>query len=935
MHTYAGRRYSVTILLCIISFLLSGRGGTGSDSPGRICVFTEPKHNYRLIDYVEVLPDSAGDLTIDEVTRATFMPAAATDLPPPVANRWYWGKLRVSNHLPRAERQTEWVLFFSGTWTQLEVYTMDAEGTWSMERNGTFLPPAEKLFAPTTKGNLVKLTLPPGEVTTLYFRGRSERATLVPSFHLYLQTTEVFYDKLLKRKAADALFMGFLGMMFLYNLMLYFFGRDRSFVYYSGYILMMIVYAGYFSNDLTDWFGDHLFSRRPQFYGFFKLSIFLGLMCYLLFIRTFVHLPRLLPGWDRYFRGLVWLGALMMGAYVWVAIASNFSYAMEDRITVAYIVIVIGSCVGLLYPLYRKWNKKGAFVFYGIAALSLGCLLSLLTRVAVPPFTLFWLKAGVIVEVAVFSLGLAYRQRKQVQAREKAVFALRESQLIREKQELEASRLQELTDFKSRFYTNITHEFRTPLTVIMGISEQISGQEKIRELIRRNSKSLLNLVNRLLELGRLEMGAAPINWVHDDIIAYLNYLTESFYSAAEQKNIRFVFYSEVRELMMDFDEEKVLQIVNNLLSNALKFTPPRGKVIVHASTTADDSQTWLKIVVRDTGIGISAQDAEHIFDRYFQASPAGSSSHAGSGVGLALTRELVGVLGGTITVDSAPGRGSEFTVHLPVNNAHQALPAVATADGSAADRPVLLIIEDNRDIVTYLETILGERYSCQHAGDGDTGTELALKLIPDLIVSDVMMPGKDGYEVCETLKADERTSHIPIILLTAKTTPDARIRGLRHGADAYLTKPFDKEELNIRIENLIESRRRLRARYAGAGSVTEATPGTPESREDVFIRKLHDLICERLDEADFGVSELAAAAGLSQMQLYRKIKAITGKTPSRFIRSFRLTRGMVLLRTGEYTVSEIAYRVGFSDPSYFSRTFQQEYKHPPSHYATN
>ncbi|MBB4080838.1 signal transduction histidine kinase/DNA-binding response OmpR family regulator [Lewinella aquimaris] len=933
MCTYAGRRYLITILCCVISLTVNGRGGTGSDGPDRVCVLTDEQHNYRLIDYVGVLPDPDGELTIDGVRQSSFAPAA--DFPSPEANHYYWGKLRVSNRLPRAERQTEWVLYFSGTWTELEVYTADADGNWSVERNGTFLPPAEKPFVPTTKGNLVKLTLPPGEVTTVYFRGRSERVSLAPSFHLYLQTTEVFYDKLLKRKAADALFIGFLGMMFLYNLMLYFFGRDRSFVYYSGYILMMIVYGGYFSDDLSDWFGQYLFPGRPQNYSFFKLSIFLGLMCYLMFIRTFVHLPRLLPRWDRYFRGLIWLGAVMMGVYVWVSIASNHSYAIEDRITVAYIAIVIGSCVGLLFPLYRRWNKQGAFIFYGIAALSLGCLLSLLTRVAVPPFSLFWLKAGVIVEVAIFSLGLAYRQRKQVQAREQAVFALRESKLLQEKQQLEASRLQELTDFKTRFYTNITHEFRTPLTVIMGMSDQISGQEKIKDLIQRNGRNLLNLVNRLLELSRLEMGATPVNWVHDDIIAYLNYLTESFYSAAEQKNIRFVFYSEVRELMMDFDEEKVLQIVNNLISNALKFTPPRGKIIVHASTTVTDTGTQLKLIVRDTGIGISAEDAEHIFDRYFQVTPTEPSPAAGSGVGLALTRELVGLLGGTIGVDSEPGKGTEFTVLLPVGDAHRSLPAESVAELPDPDRPVLLIIEDNRDIVTYLETILGDRYGCHYAADGEAGIELALQLVPDVIVSDVMMPKKDGYEVCETLKADERTSHIPIILLTAKTTPDARIQGLKFGADAYLTKPFDKEELNVRIEKLIESRRRLRTRYAGAGNATVEANGTPESREDAFVRKLHDLIGAQLDDANFGVAELAAAAGLSQMQLYRKVKAITGKTPSRFIRSYRLAEGMQLLRTGGYTVSEIAYRVGFSDPSYFSRTFQQEYRHPPSHFVTD
>ncbi|WP_168797588.1 ATP-binding protein [Neolewinella litorea] len=898
------------------------------EAGGEVCVLDSALLNYRLVNYIEVLPDSAGRLSIEDVTdtstQQAFQPyreyAGTLN-----SHQWYWGRVRAVNRLPDGKRSTEWVLYLSGNWTRLEVFTRDRQGNWHTEPNGTFLPPGEKPFVPTTRGNLVKLSLPPGEVQTIYFRGMAERVSLPPSFHAYLQTTDVFYNKLLKAKVSNAVFIGFLGMMLLYNLMVYFLGRARSFIYYSGYLLMMIVYACYSGSDLSDWFGDRLFPGQPEYYSFFKLSIFIGLMCYLSFIRSFADLKQLLPRWDRYFKILVWLGFPLMAAFVAVTILSNFSHAVEDWTTVTYIILVVGSCTLLLYPLYRTRDKKGAFVFAGVAVISLGCLLSLLTRVAFPPFTLVYLKAGVVVEVLIFSLGLAYRQRKQIQAREQADYALRESRLLQEKQRMEADRLQELTEFKTQFYTNITHEFRTPLTVIMGMSERIQGHAEEKQLIERNGKNLLGLVNQLLDLSKLESGSIAITWIHDDIVGYLRYLTESFYSAAEQQRIRFMFYAEEREIRMDFDESKVLRIVNNLIANALRFTPSGGKIIVHASKITQDGQPFLRLVVKDSGVGISPEHAAHVFERFYQVDQ--NHEAGGTGIGLALTRELVDLMGGTISVSSEVGVGTDFEVLLPIRADHRVPEAEVTPRRPSEDRPELLVIEDNPDIITYLRALLGDRYSIHTALDGASGIEKALELVPDIIISDVMMPEKDGFAVCETLKADERTSHVPIILLTAKTTHEARIEGLKYGADAYLTKPFNKDELIIRLEKLIEVRQQLQQRYGQQ----DAPPAGTEA-EDTFIQKLHGLIHDHLDDTTFGVAELAAAAGLSSMQLYRKIKAITGKTPSRFVRSYRLREGMRLLREGHYTVSEVAYAVGFSDPSYFSRTFQEEFHNNPSHF---
>ncbi len=930
------------------------------DSAPPLAVLDSEQNNYVLRAYIQVLPDTGKGLSLTQVQQLAaqnaFRPysAIADSIR---SDRAYWGKVQLVNRLPAAEKHPEWVLTFSTTWTDLEVYTANADGDWSREVNGSFVPIADKPFSPIADANLVKLTLPPDEVVTVYFRGSSQRPTIPPSFYLYAQTADLFYAKVLRAKVVGALFIGFLMMMLLYNLIMYFYGRDQSFLFYSVYLLSIVIYAAYSSGDLPDWLGNVLFLARPEYFNLAKIVLFMGLMNYLAFIRSFLDLEQLLPAWDRYFRGVIYLGFPLMAVYLVVAFRSNFSYVVEDWLTMFYIALVVVSCFIFIYPLYRTRDTKSYFIVAGIAVISFGCLLTLFSRLQNAPFSIFYLKVSVIIEVLIFSLGLAYRQRQQVQARQAADFALKESQLIQEKKQVEAKRLQELNDFKTRFYTNITHEFRTPLTVILGMSEQIAGHPQETKLIQRNGANLMRLVNQLLDLSKLESGSMRLNLVHGDIIVYLQYLTESFYSTAMQKQIRLVFHSEETEVMMDYDEDKIQQIVYNLLSNALKFTPAGGRVVFHASRIDQDERPWLKLKVKDSGAGIPAAELGRIFDRFYQVSESEKPPATGTGIGLALAKELVGLMNGTITVESEPGVGTEFVLCLPVENRHAGAsgtpehlaatpatppPALADtepasaqtaagpdADPTAAELPQLLLIEDNADIITYVKTVLRGQYAFHTARDGADGVEQALALIPDIIVSDLMMPGMTGYEVCETLKQDERTSHIPIILLTAKATQEDKVQGLQFGADAYLTKPFDKAELMVRLEKLIAMRRRLQARYANAAA-TGPGPAAESSLEDQFLHKLHEHIAARLDDTEFGVPDLASAAQLSQMQLYRKLKALTGQTPSRFIRSYRLRRSLDMLKQGDLTVSEVAYAVGFADPSYFSRTFHQEFKRNPS-----
>lgn len=531
------------------------------------------------------------------------------------------------------------------------------------------------------------------------------------------------------------------------------------------------------------------------------------------------------------------------------------------------------------------------------------------------------------------------------------------SNLRRQMMKVETIRLKELNRLKSSLYTNITHEFRTPLTVIMGMTDQIRGHDRERELITRNGKNLLRLIDQLLDLSKLESGNLKLDKIQGDIVQYLQYLTESFYSMAEEKEVRLAFYPEVRERIMDYDEAKIQHIVYNLLANAIKFTPAGGKVVFHLSEIEKNQTNWLRMKVSDTGVGISEQNLPKIFDRFFQGDQSSTRGEAGTGIGLTLTKELVEMMGGRIAVKSELGEGTDVLILLPIVAGPETLrqkstpatslreeehPADAPADSLVpspvwqafnehAETPSLLLVEDNRDVIAYIESLLGKDYRIEMARNGRKGIEKALAMIPDIIISDVMMPEKNGYEVCQTLKKDERTSHIPIILLTARATSADRIEGLKGGADAYLTKPFNKEELFIRLEKLVAIRKALRKRYTKrrlfAGATTEGAQPSPDER---FLQKLIRIVQNHLAAPTFTVSDLCEAARLSNTQVNRKLKALTGKTPSQFMRSIRLQKALELLQTTDLNISEIAYRVGFNDPSYFSRSFSEEFGRPPN-----
>lgn len=506
-------------------------------------------------------------------------------------------------------------------------------------------------------------------------------------------------------------------------------------------------------------------------------------------------------------------------------------------------------------------------------------------------------------------------------------------------------KLRAMDETKTVFFTNISHELRTPLTVISGMADQISENDAARKLIKRNSQNLLNLTNQILDLRKLEAGRLEAKMIQADLIQYLRYIHQSFSSLASSRKIELVFESEIDHLVMDFDEEKMLRITSNLLSNAIKFSPSNS--IVSMVVNVQDEK--LKLTIEDEGIGIPAGQLPHIFDRFYQIKTDDYSQHSsylgGTGIGLTLTKEFVELLGGSISVRSEEGEGTKFQVLLPItNNAERLAPLTveATDDIQAIvsdrqenpDHPRLLIVEDNEDVRKYLDDLLMSNYSLHFASDGKQGLDMAQSIVPDIIISDVMMPVMDGYELCKALRASLTTSHIPIILLTARADMASKLQGIESGADAYLSKPFSREELELRLMKLLELRLQLRVRYN--------SPNTPQVsqdpriiKEDIFIQNAKRTILEHLDDTSFGIMEMCETLNLSRTQLHNKLKSLTGMSTSHFIRNQRLKQSTELLKSSELTISEIAYKVGFSNVQYFSRSFSREYDLTPREYRSN
>ena len=535
-----------------------------------------------------------------------------------------------------------------------------------------------------------------------------------------------------------------------------------------------------------------------------------------------------------------------------------------------------------------------------------------------------------------------------------------------ENERREAAAILELDLAKTKFVDNITHEFRTPLTMILGLTDANNVDEDIspekvsqkNATIRRNGKQLLNLVDQLLELSRLESGKQTIDLEAGVLSGYLSHLVNSFESLANLSGKKVIHNIDFDEKVFLYDAVKIQQVLSNLISNAIKFSKDGSEINVHSSLKTTDEKYILTVKVMDKGMGIPEDELKYVFDRFHRVKINDTKQLPGTGIGLALAKELVEIMGGSIEVQSEYGKGSVFSFEIPllksedkltninpeINNQFLTISAEKSDSGAVqenliinplteeeSDVAVILIVEDNEDVRNYIQSCVSEKFKVITAVNGVDGLNKALEFMPDIIISDVMMPEKDGFTLCDDIKNNPITSHIPVILLTAKVDAKSKIEGLKMGADSYLAKPFDKEELLLILDNMMSLIRRMQIRHFGImNSDLPENLRNESTLEDDFINRVLSILEGHYAKEEFSIEDMAEQIFMSRSQLFRKIKAMTGHSPSTFLRSFRLKKAKQLLfARPDMNISEVAYSTGFSSPKYFSNVFLEEFGHRP------
>lgn len=748
------------------------------------------------------------------------------------------------------------------------------------------------------------------------------------------------------RLVGKATFLLFLALLHLFFFITY--PTNKTNLYYSLFTISLAL--GYFLEHVFRWMpreGDSFFIVGLLSSLFFSTFIIWGILAVYSFAKEKL---------DSLFWFATVSALLFIPSWKWPYEAAN--YYWPYYLTMGPLVAVLVSWRAVQKKIKGAWviffGWLGNFVFWALFCLFLSNSLP-----RFPHDIAITLDLAIFCAAISFSVLLAieYAQTKR---------SLQTSLLDMEVKRMEAQKMQELDKTKSDFFANISHEFRTPLTLISGTVDQLEEDRKTQpllqeglRLIKRNTARLLQLVNQLLDLSKLEAGKLRLEKSPGDIIGFSKRLAGTFSSQFESKGITFIQDLPEDPVYLHFDSDKLEKVLSNLLINAFKFTPTGGQVSFSLAITGKkESGVELEFKVKDNGIGIPPERLSFIFDRFYQGEASATRTYEGTGIGLALVRELTELHGGSITVESGSDLGTIFTVVLTLE--HVGEEAVAELKKSESDlRPILItqetqpvgsnsqkqaafkrgtlpavmIVEDNLELRHFISQNLQEQYQVLEAENGQEGFKLATAIMPDLIISDVMIPVMDGVSLSDKVKNDERTSHIPFILLTARADSESKISGLETGADAYLTKPFEMKELKVRVHHLIEGRKKLREKFSRALSLQPSEIAVTFIDEN-FLNKVLTILEENLTNTDFDVDTFSREIGMSRTNLHRKLKALTDCSATEFIRVFRLKRAMSLLEQKTGNITEVAYAVGFNSVSYFNKCFKKHFGKAPSGYIS-
>lgn len=913
----------VTVLILLLFFVVFPL------AQGQIQQYTYEEDKEQSVLFEENLRfivDSTGELTIaDVLADSNLVVVDPKQVEMPDTIYYLWTSVELSNESAVFRNEyfvTLWEV--DSMWT----YTTLGDQVTNLQITGEGVSSWNK-HSPSVK-NMTELSLSPGETKTFWLRFRVSVPTTKYYLHrvFSIQPIAPINKYITVSFIWQSFYLGFMVLFCLLSLYMYRLFWDRIFLYFAG---LMLSFGCYFMivSRVSDTFLLHYFPNSQFLFQNWAIS---GIVfCISFFIINYLDLRQ------RYRR---YVGIALIYIVIMEAFAHLAPFVINHNTMVGYHNLMLLFWVVLVFlPIgITAWRKepKGKMLLRTVMILFVASGVHLLRiNIVEEPgsgsaFSIFQFST------MIFAAVLFYDLFRRIDA------------IRREK-----DRFQELDQLKSRFFANISHEFRTPLTLIMGPLNQLkekqteSKDRKLMGMMHRNAERLLSLINQILDLSKLEAGKMTLDLQEVNFPALVKGIVMSFESLAEQQGVRLNFVSEVDELDLWVDPNKVERIFNNLLSNAFKFTKTSEEVAVLLTVKED----WITVLVKDTGRGIPADQLPHIFNRFFQAEDVSSEEVPGTGIGLTLVKELVNLHGGTITVRSIENKRTSFRLRFPLNR-NESNEAVATAspsfvfsekkwvaaagntpsylpiDRHTSTTPLVLIIEDHEDVRFYIKQNLRQHYRLLEAADGQDGIDKALEHQPDLIISDVMMPKKNGYEVCRTLKNDQRTSHIPLILLTAKAAREEKLHGLEEGADDYLLKPFDTEELQLRVRNLIASRQQLRqqrtepAEQAGIDTQLNAT-------DRAFLEKVYSILDTHLDNEQFGVDVLAEEVGMSRRHLNRKLSALTDLSANPFIRNYRLQKALLMLQRQEGNVSEVAIATGFSSTAYFVKCFREKFGQTP------
>jgi signal transduction histidine kinase/DNA-binding response OmpR family regulator len=879
-------------------------------------------------DSLYVFLDDEGQYDIWDIINSDDIefqrPSKAMQGRPPFA---VWSKLILRNEGEIARHAYfSFCLDADSSW----VYTIKDGKIVDQQFTGSILKPSEKSIP--SRYYYTPVSIGAGEEKEFYFRSVFTKNVGIEHFsHIFIQPGQ----PLLHRHFNDYVWQSFYAgaMLFFCVFSLFMFGlfRENIFAFFAFLTFFFALYFTYMYGMvdafITNWFSYQAISIGQIIISGLIFSLFL-------FANGYVRMKERLPK----FYTIFFASTILVILYAHIAKL----FGMEPRVLIfSHNIVVVIWALFLIMPviyLVIKRDKDARVLLVSIGMLFLGGILFLMSFDNITPGA-NWLRYGFQLGSIVFTGILFYSLFDKINT-------------IRSEQR----RIAELDRMKSNFFANISHEFRTPLTLMMGPLKEViedtddPQKRELLEMARRNALRQLRLVNQLLDLSKLDAGKMKLQAGREDFIPFLKGVVHAYQSLAAQKNIDLEITCPEGEMPLYFNRDKMEIIFYNLLSNAFKFTPPGGQV----SLVLEKKNGRAVVVVSDTGTGIAAQNLPHIFDRFFQADLRKNEELTGSGIGLALVRELVQLHGGAIAVESREGQGASFTLEFLLGKDHlspaavvdtlpprparipellppvQAFPAPeAFLSETAADgAPHLLVVEDNADVRAFIRLRLGNSFRITEATDGQEGIEKAIGLMPDLIISDVMMPGKNGYEVCQTLKTDLRTCHIPVILLTAKAAQTEKLEGLETGADDYLTKPFDSVELEVRALNLVRLRRQLRERFASSVTLRPSEVAT-NSLDQTFLENALQIVEANLANEQFGIEVLAREIGMSRPNLNRKLRALVNQSTNQFIQSVRLQRAADLLSQQAGTVSDIAFQTGFGSTAYFVKCFKEQFGETP------